>query len=249
MNQYKEKFVSIIMPAYNSEKTIERALNSVVDQSYSYFELIIINDNSVDNTLEIISRYTDDRIKILTNSMNYGAAKSRNKGIEIASGQYIAFLDADDEWEVNKLEKQIMFMQENLYFFTFTGYKMIDGNGKEKMIDVPPKINYKGLLKNTIIACSTVIIDRNEIGNYYMPNVRRGQDTLTWLNILKNIPYAYGLNCKLTTYHKTKNSISSNKFIALQRTFHNYYKEENLGLLRSVFYFIFYIFNAIRKHM
>ena len=142
-------------------------------------------------------------------------------------------------------------MEDNKFAFTYTNYETIstDGEIKKATMNVPEKINYTGLLKNTAIACSTVIIDRGIIGDFRMPLVRKGQDTATWLMILKNLSYAYGLNEVLTSYRKVPGSISSNKIQALKRTWNTYYNIEKLPFFKAVYYFLYYSFNAIRKRI
>ena len=142
---------------------------------------------------------------------NGGAAIARNTGINCAEGKYIAFLDSDDLWLPEKLEKQVAFMQNNDLAFSFTSYQIMDQDGKltEKVVHVPEKINYNGLLKNTIIGCLTVMLDIEKLGKVKMPNIRTRQDTATWLKILKQGHYAYGLDEVLSKYRKVENSISS----------------------------------------
>ena len=158
-----EDLVSIIVPVYNSEKFIEDTINTVKQQTYKNWELILVNDCSTDKSKEIIEEYIkkDEKMKLINLEKNSGAAIARNTGIEKAKGRYIAFLDADDLWNKEKLEKQIKFMKDNDYKFTFTGYEFADENGRGngKIVKVPEKINYKKALKNTTIWTSTVMFD------------------------------------------------------------------------------------------
>ena len=179
MNQ---DLVSVIMPSFNTVKYIEKSIESVLNQTYKNLELIIVDDCSTDNTDEIIKPLlSDKRIKYIKNEKNSGAAVSRNKAMAAAQGKWIAFLDSDDIWEKDKLEKQIDFMEKSGCAFSFTGYEFADANGKPlgTIVNVPKKINYKQALKNTTIFTSTVMFDMNKISkeDIYMPNVRRGQDT------------------------------------------------------------------------
>ena len=156
--------VSVITASYNCAKFIEESIKSVLNQTYDNLELIIVDDCSTDNTEEIVNEYIkkDSRIKFYRLNNNSGAAVARNKGLDEATGRFIAFLDSDDIWDKQKLEKQINFMQTNNYGFSFTSYRLIDENGGllNKEIRVPNEITYKKLLKNTIIGCLTVIIDK-----------------------------------------------------------------------------------------
>lgn len=245
--------VSIITPTYNASRFIEETIKSVINQTYSEWEMIIIDDCSSDNTIELVSKYCllDNRIKLYQLETNSGAAIARNLGIRNSKGRFIAFLDSDDLWDLNKLEKQLSFMQENKFGFSFTGYRVISESGVylNKDVKVPDKINYNDLLGNTIIGCLTVIIDKNIIGEFQMPLLRAGQDTATWLSILKKGHIAYGYNEVLASYRKVNGSISNNKLKALKRTWYIYRNVENISLWKSIFYFIGYTYNAIKKRI
>lgn len=248
-----ENLVSVITPVYNSEKYIEKTILSVLNQTYKKFEIILVDDCSIDNSKELISRIQkdDERVKYVKLDKNSGAAVARNKGLETAKGQYIAFIDSDDVWKKDKLSQQLGFMKNKGVGFTYTAYEtlMEDGTIQNKHIHVPERINYSSLLKNTAIACSTVIIDKKVSGDFYMPLVRKGQDTATWLKLLKKIDYAYGYDEVLSSYRKVAGSISSNKIEALKRTWNTYYNIEKLPFFKAVYYFSFYTFNAIKKRL
>lgn len=247
----KQDLVSVVTPVYNSEKYIKKTIDSVLAQSYENLELILVDDCSTDYSKKIIEDYKqkDSRIKLISLKKNSGAAIARNTGIKKATGNFIAFIDSDDQWNEEKLEKQLKFMKINNYGFTFTAYEMVKDAKKIKNVIVPEKIEYKGLLKNTVIGCSTVMINKDIIGDFKMPNVRKGQDTLTWLKILENEPFAYGLNSTLTKYRIGNKSISSNKISALKRTWSNYRKFTDLNLFETVYYYVYYIFNAIKRRI
>ncbi|MGE7367137.1 glycosyltransferase family 2 protein [Desemzia incerta] len=246
--------VSVITPVYNAEKYIESTINSVRNQSFTSFEMILVDDCSTDNSRIIIEKIIekDSRIKYILLEKNSGAAVARNTGIKASKGRYIAFLDSDDVWKNNKLEQQINFMEQNNYAFTYTAFETITENGKtiQDKVLVPESLNYVGLLKNTAIACSTVIIDRSVAGDFNMPLVRKGQDTATWLKLLKGpIENAYGLNNVLSSYRKVKGSISDDKLSALKRTWNTYRNIEKLPLPKAIYYFIWYVWNAIKKRI
>lgn len=246
--------VSVIIPVYNSEKFIKETIKTVQNQTYKNYELIVVNDCSTDNSKKIIEEEIkkDNKIKLINLKENSGVAIARNTGIDNAKGKYIAFLDADDLWEKEKLEKQIEFMSKNEYEFTFTGYEFADENGKGngKIVHVPSKINYKQALKNTIIWTSTVVICMNKLSkkDIYMPNVK-SEDTATWWRILKKIEYAYGLDIKLSFYRRTKGTLSSNKFKAIKRIWKLYRKVEKFSVIYSAYNFIFYALNTVRKRI
>lgn len=249
----EKNLVSIITPVYNAAPFIEKTVRSVLDQTYTHIEHILVDDCSPDNSEELIGHLLaeDTRIKYIKLPENQGAAVARNTGLEHAKGQYIAFIDSDDAWKPEKLEKQLAFMQKNNYAFTYTNYEMVseEGDVLNPRVPLPLRLDYHGLLKNTAIACSTVIIDRFVIGDFRMPLVRKGQDTATWLKILRNHDYAYAFDEVMGQYRQVKGSISSDRFGALKRTWNTYYNIEKLPLPKALYYFSFYVFNAIRRRM
>lgn len=250
-----DKLVSIIIPVYNASRFLEETINSIQEQTYSNWEAIFIDDCSSDNSYNLIKKYQkeDKRIKLIKNKTNSGAAVSRNNGINHAEGDYICFLDADDKWHPEKLEKQINFMQELNCEFSFTGYQFANEkcNPNGKIVSVPDKINYQQALKNTTIWTSTVMFDMGKLtkDDIYMPNIKRGQDTATWWKVLKKIEYAYGLNEVLSYYRRTNNSLSANKLTALKRTWNLYRNVEHLNILSSFYNFCWYCFNAVRRRV
>ena len=248
-----EYLVSIVTPVYNSEKFISETIDSIQNQTYKHWELILVDDCSSDNSYDIISEYIkyDKRIRYIKLEKNSGAAVSRNTGIKNARGRFIAFLDSDDIWLPEKLEKQLKYMLDKKIGFTFTSYRYMkeDGTKTNKVAKAPYKINYNGLLKNTIIGCSTVVLDRQIVGDFLMPLVRKGQDTATWLMILRNQKYAYGIEEILVDYRLVGNSLSSNKIKALKRTWNIYRSVEKINVFKSTYVFCFYVFNAIKKRL
>lgn len=251
----KEDLISIIVPVYNAEKFLKDTIKTVKEQTYKNWELIFVNDCSEDNSVQIIEEEMKEnrKIKLINLEQNSGAAIARNTGIEVSKGQYIAFLDADDLWKKEKLEKQINFMKQKKYAFSFTGYEFADENGKGngKIVRVPTKINYRQALKNTTISTITVMFDMNILEKELikMPNIRKGQDTATWWKVLKSGEIAYGLNESLSFYRRTNNTLSSNKIKALKRTWNLYRNIEKLSLLYSIYNFFIYIINAIRRRI
>lgn len=248
-----EPLVSIITPVYNAERFLSDTIKSVQNQTYKNWEILLIDDCSKDNSAQIIKEFQkyDNRIKYIKLKKNSGASASRNEGIRNAKGRFIAFVDSDDIWKPEKLEIQIKYMLKENVGFTFTSYRYMKENGEltNKIAKAPSKINYNGLLKNTIIGCSTVVIDREIVDYFEMPLVRRGQDTATWLQILRKEKYAYGIEQDLVNYRLVGESLSSNKIIALKRTWNTYRNVEKLGLLKSSYVFCFYVFNAIKKRI
>ena len=248
----KKPVVSIITPAYNCANTIEKTYISIVSQSFSSWEWIVIEDCSKDNSYQVIESIStkDSRVVLLKTSKNSGAAVARNLGIEKAQGRYIAFLDADDCWDSTKLEKQLKFMNDNNYSFSYTNYRLLLKNGKTK--DYCPKKNkvgYKDLLKNCDIGCLTVIYDTKVLGKRYMPLDReKREDYGLWLDLTKDGTYAYKLSEVLATYSVAANSVSSKKHKMLKYLYYVFRKHEKFGVFKSLFYLFIYSCNRIKKY-
>lgn len=245
--------VSIITPSYNSARFINDCVSSVLEQTYTNWELIIIDDASDDNSKELISDFAskDNRIKFVFLTENIGAAGARNIALEKAEGRYIAFLDSDDIWKKEKLAKQIDFMQSNNIAFSFSSYEPMSENGKEifKEIKAPLKMSYNSFLKNTIIGCLTVVLDKEKVGDVKMPNLRTSQDMALWLSIMKGGIDAYGIEKSLAYYRIVGNSNTSNKLKVIQGVWKIYREKEKLGYLKSVWCFLNYAFNAVKKRI
>ena len=237
-------YVSIITPSYNSSKFIVETIRSVLSQTYSHWEMIIVDDCSTDNSVEVIKSFVekDSRIRLVELTENSGAAVARNKAIEEAKGQYIAFLDADDLWDPAKLEKQLDFMIKNNYSFVYSKYSAIseDGNGLSKDLVFPSKVGYKDLLKTCSIGCLTVVLDRGKFTDISMPLIRRGQDYALWLKLLKQVDYAYCLDEDLAKYRVLENSLSRNKIKKFKGQWNIYRKIEGLTIWTSLFYIFHY---------
>lgn len=243
--------VSIITANYNCEKFIEQTIDSVINQTFKNWELIIIDDFSSDNSIRIINNYLkkDNRIKLIKNLKNEGPAISRNKGIKIAKGKFIAFLDSDDLWHKNKLYDQLNFMDKNNYFFTYTHYNQIDekNNFIKTISKLPPRVNYDQLIYSNPIGCLTVIINIEKLGKRYMENILKRQDYSLWLQYLKTIEFAYCFEENLGFYRIRKNSISSNKLKLLYYHYFIYFKIEKNNILRSIYYTLVYTLNNLKK--
>ena len=243
--------VSIITPSFNSEKYIKDAILSVINQTYQNWELIIIDDCSTDNSLSIVKSFSrnDSRINYYKNKTNSGAAVSRNLGLEKSLGRFVSFIDSDDIWFPEKLDLQINFMLDNDYIISFTSYGLIDnqGNFLNKIIRSVKEIDYKGYMKNTVIGMSTSMIDTSKTDSFKFINIRTRQDTYLWITLLKRGLKAHGINSVLANYRVRNESISSNKLQAAKRVWFLYYSLENLGYFRSLYFFSFYLFNAVKK--
>ena len=245
--------ISIITPVFESELFIKLTIESVLNQTYQNWELIIIDDASSDGSVKIAESFAtkDKRIKLIKLDSNKGPAAARNRGIKEASGRYIAFLDSDDLWHKDKLEKQIIFMQKNEYAFTFTGYEKIDEKGKKigNILPFKGQVTYHDLLKSNHIGCLTAMIDLKMLGcKMYMPDIKKRQDQGLWLEILKEIDKAYCLNKVLGKYRIRKDSISINKIANIKFQWQLYRELEKLSIIQSLYYMLWYTFYGIRKY-
>ena len=245
--------VSIITPSYNTARFIKDCIQSVICQSFENWELLIVDDCSKDSSVEIITKFTqeDNRILLIALNENVGAAAARNIAIQKAKGKYIAFLDSDDIWKKDKLEEQLDFMRTNDFAFTFTAYQPIseDGENMYSVISAPKIMTYRSYLRNTIIGCLTVMIDREKTGDFQMPNIRSSHDMALWLLIMKRGFSAYGLNENLAYYRIVSTSNTSKKWKAAREVWSVYRRVEKLNLLYSTICFVGYVYNAIKKRM
>jgi teichuronic acid biosynthesis glycosyltransferase TuaG len=231
-----QELVSIIMPLYNCEDYVSESVETVIKQNYKQWELIVIDDKSTDSSLDIIRKIQkyDKRIKLIKSNENEGPGKSKNKGMEIAIGKYVAFLDSDDLWEKNKLVEQINFMNKNNADFSFTSFKRIYIGGKVRYFKVPRKITYFSILIKNSICNSSVMIDITKIGKVYFPDIRKREDYALWLNILKaKTKYGYGLNKCLTMRNVREESESSNRIELIKYHWELYRKYENFSVIIS----------------
>lgn len=253
MKEFEEKLVSIVVPVYNAQDFIGETIQYVKEQTYEYWELLLVDDCSLDNSCNIIEgiQRTDDRIKLIRQEHNSGAASCRNKGVSCARGRYLCFLDADDIWEPNKLARELAFMNGGKGF-VFTGYEFADENGRGlgKIVHVPETITYREALKNTTIFTSTVMIDRTIIAdNDSMMPCIESEDTATWWNILKKYGTGYGLDECLVRYRRSEGTLSSNKFRAIMRIWNLYRKHEKLSIAKSFCCMVFWAFRAVFRRI
>lgn len=231
---------------YNSEAFISETINSVINQTYISWELILIDDFSEDNTLKIITPFLEkyQNIRLLKNSKNEGAAITRNKGIEAAKGDYIAFLDSDDLWKPNKLETQISFMEANNCDVCFSSYEQINEQGKplNKLVKALPRLTYKKYLKSNYIGNLTGIYNVRALGKIKSPNLRKRQDWLLWLEAIKKSKKpALGIQESLAYYRVRDNSISSNKLELIKHNFWVYKKGLGFSTTKSICYMLVFL--------
>lgn len=246
--------ISVVIPAYNAEKTIERAIQSVIVQTYSNIEVLIVDDCSKDKTVKIAISYAkkDHRIKILQNEINKGVAETRNKGVAEAQGDWIAFLDSDDAWIPSKLEKQSEVLRSNsscILCFTGSAFENELGTRCGYTLSVPKQLKYEDLLKQNLISCSSVLVKKEVLIRFPMqsdPMIH--EDLAVWLKILKDGSEAIGINEPLLIYRISSKSKSGNKLCAARMQW-NTYRAAGIGYLKRIRYFGAYARRNIKKYI
>lgn len=249
----RQSLVSIITPLYNSERYIEQCILSAQNQTYKLWELIIIDDSSDDASLEIAKLFAknDPRIKITNFSENRGAAHCRNIATEMAKGEFISFLDADDYWHPQKLEKQVQFMQENSCQVSYTSYVKVDENGKAlKRILAMPDLSFQKQLRNNYIGNLTGMYNARKLGKIFSPNLRKRQDWAVWLEAIERSgESALGLQEDLGYYRINKNSLSANKLQLIKHNFNFYKQHLDYSYPKATFamFFFFWEYFIVRR--
>ncbi len=246
--------VSIVTPVYNAGAYIEETIAMVCRQTYTDWELLLVDDGSADDGREKIEKWQkrDSRIRLLAREKNGGAALARNFGVEHAAGRYLAFLDADDIWMENKLERELGFMEETGAAFVFTAYEFGDERAVRtgKVVNVPKTLSYRQALSRTVIFTSTVLFDLEKINRELikMPNVP-SEDTATWWKALRHGYTAYGLNEALVVYRRPERSLSSNKGKAIVRIWNLYRRVEKLSVACSLWNFVGWAWRAAWRRL
>lgn len=245
--------VSVIMPSYNAERYIAESIISVLNQTYNNWELLITDDCSSDNTVTIAQSFAqqDPRIKLVVADHHSGIANTRNQSLLRMQGRFVAFLDNDDLWVPEKLEKQVRFMTENDYAFCYSAYELIkeDGTSKGKTIKTAGVIDYKKYLRNTIIGSGTIMLDREKTSPLTMPENATSDDMALWCKILKKGHRAYPIQEVLMKYRVRNNSASANKWKAAQDVWRVYRDQEHLSLPFALWCFVGYAWNAVIKRL
>lgn len=253
-----EKLVSIIIPVYNAAPYLKEAVHSVIKQTYTDWELILVDDASTDNSFAVMQQLqtefgVSEKIRLFAMKENKGPAAARNKGRYQAKGRYLAYLDADDLWDAKKLELQLEFTRKHQHAFTFTGYEFgnADAKGTGKMVHVPKQLTYREALTNTTISIITVMLDRSQIPDRLlnMPEECQREDTALWWKLLKNGYTAYGFNQILSVYRRTKESYSANKLKAVAGTWQLYRKQEGFSAVRSACYLGMNLCRAVKRRI
>lgn len=272
-----KELVSVIVPVYYAAPYVAKTIEMVRRQTHTAWELLLIDDCSEDGSAEVIEKalaacrhhglrpMSEDvrRVEeyalgggqsafLVRKRSNEGAAKARNTGLKMAQGRYIAFLDADDVWSPDKLEKELGFMKEMRAGFVFTAYEFGDEKAVPtgKIVHVPERLTYREALSRTVIFTTTVLLDRKAIPQELiaMPDVA-SEDTATWWQILRAGHIAYGLDEVLAIYRRPEKSLSSNKFTAIKRIWGLYRKQEKLSVISSMYYFVFWAYRATIRRL
>ncbi|MCR5468026.1 MAG: glycosyltransferase [Lachnospiraceae bacterium] len=256
MNNVK---VSVVMPAHNAENYIVQALDSIVNQTLKDdIEIIVVHDASTDNTLEVVNEYaaktctkdlTNRAICVIDNEENKGVAESRNIGIQVATGEYIAFLDADDWWDETKLEKQLAVFEKSNAKIVFTARELFDFDGTplNKTIEAPEYTDYKRMLRTNSINCSSAIMRAETAKSVKMDHPEFAEDYIYWLRILKDGGVAAGINEPLLKYRMSKTSKGGNKLHAAKMHF-GAYRVVGIPFVKAAWYFVCYAVNGVIKY-
>lgn len=241
--------ISIIMAAYNSGKTISQSIESVLAQTYTDFELIVINDCSTDNTVEIVNSFDDERIRLISNEKNLGVSRTRHNGVEAARGEWIAILDSDDMWKPDKLMKQVELQAQTNAELLYTGSAFIreDGTDIDWVLHVPAKLDYKTLLKQNLLSNSSSLVKKSLFLENEVASDEAHEDFACWLKILSSGKVAYGVDEPLLIYRLSKSSKSGKKSKAARMNW-NTYKIVGLGFCRSCYYMGWYTLKGVLKY-
>lgn len=246
-----QALVSIITPVYNSEKYLRQCIDSVLSQTYSNWELLLIDDCSQDGSIDLIEEYlVDSRIKLFKNDVNQGPALTRNVGLDNAKGEYIVFLDSDDFWSKDRLENQTSFMMQNNLSISHGSYHFCNLEGKIlKTVNVTPKIDYRCLLKGNQFKTMTMMLSKELIGYHRFENIRH-EDYAFFLECLKRTEYSLSQENTVDSYCRIGSgvSVSSSKIKSALWTWDIYYKNQKLNMILSCYYFLHYAYNGFMKY-
>lgn len=232
--------VTVVMPVHNTVAHLRETLEGLRVQTFADWDCVAVDDGSEDDSLAVLQEWAlrDERLRLKVLERNAGAAVARNQGIRAARGRFIAFLDSDDVWHPEKLERQLRFMQETGARFSYTAMARMNESGRViGSVGVPRRVRRKDMLKTNYIGCSTAMYDTSYFGKVEMPPIRRRQDYALWLKLLGQVDYAYGLNEPLTFYRVRAGSVSSNKLDTSRYTWRVYRQIEELSLATSVYCF------------
>lgn len=248
-----QPLVSVIMPSYNAEKYIAESIESVLAQTYGNWELVITDGPSTDSTADIVKKYgeQDPRVRLIVPTKHVGIAEARHISIQNSQGRFLAFLDSDDRWVPDKLEKQVAFMLEHGYAFTYGNYETLnmDGSLTGKNVSNDGVVDYFKYLKNTILGCGSVMLDKEKVGPIVLPADDVNDDMGLWCSIMRHGIKAYPMNKVLYYYRIRNDGASSHRMQMVRSVWKVYRKQERLSLFKSMACFVGYAFNAIKKRL
>lgn len=242
--------VSIITPCYNSEKFIAETYQSIRNQIYTNWEWIIVDDASIDKSVEIIKSFNDDRVKLLEQKVNKGASEARNKGLNLANGRFITFIDSDDLWLPNFLEKTINYLANTKEELVYTSYKRVDEDLQPLLTDfiAIDYIDRNRILYNCPIPMLTSVYDTERIGKITFPEVELREDHAMWIDLLQKVRYARAIKETLAIYRIRNNSVSRNKLKIALKQYEVYRKYLKMNFLKSSYYTFFWALNGMKKY-
>lgn len=243
--------VSVIMPAYNAEKTVRKSIESIIAQTVNNWELIVIDDGSVDDTATILAELasSDARIRFFQNQRNSGASYTRNRAVSLAEGEWIAFLDSDDQWKPEKLEKQLALTEKYPDMaICYTASSFVDNDGKPYGYVMPAveRLTYRTLLRKNVMSCSSVMIRASIMKDIKMPHDKMHEDYFVWLTVLRKYGIAYGIDEPLLIYRLCKHSKSSNRLKSAQMLFYSY-RAAGYNPMKACLFVVRYTFYSIGK--
>ena len=245
--------VTVIMPSYNAERYISESINSVIEQTFDDWELLIIDDASTDGTTDLAIHYqrSDERIRLIVQKTHRGPAYARNFGLSEARGDFIAFIDSDDLWHPEKTTKQLATMEYHHADISYTAYiRRRDGDPNGKIVTVPETVSYHTMLRRNLIACSTGMVRKSTCGMIRMPQIERRQDHGYWLALLRDrTRITVGVTEPLVWYRIRRDSLSANKFVAAKYSWKLLREVERFHLLKSFWLFTGYAFEALKLRL
>jgi len=251
---FEPGLVSVVIPTFDSAETIEETIRSATRQTFRPIEILVSDDCSRDGTVRVaesLSADSDVPIRIIRAAENGGPAISRNRALEAALGQYVAFLDSDDKWRPTKISKQVDYMEETGAAITHTAYTRIRGgkDTSEKVVSAKQRVHYRDLLKSNFIGMSTAVVDRNQVGDIRLPALRMRQDYALWMTLGRAGWISHGLTEVLTEYSVRSGSLSSNPVTSLSYTWQVFKDYSGLPALLAFWYFLVNASNAVRKRL
>ena len=244
------ELVSIITPCYNSERYLEDTFKSILKQNYTNWEWIIVDDCSTDNSVKLIKSFKDDRIKLYEQDVNKGASEARNKGLELSKGRFITFIDSDDLWLPNFLDKTINYLIHNKEELVYTSYKRVDEDLNPLLQDfiAIDKVDRNRILYNCPIPMLTSVYDSKRIGKVIFPEAELREDHAMWIDLLMKIKHARAINESLAIYRIRTNSVSRNKFKIAIKQYDVYRKYLKMNVIKSSYYTFFWALNGMKKY-